>query len=533
MAIFETYTVASGDTLSRIAADHGTSVNEIASLNGLKDRNRIRVGQVLKIRVVSEPLRPTAANVKSDRAAAVSTSGGGGVVGATLQHELGDLSRKFEVSSGGPGTVSRGQGDHGGVSYGSYQLSSRRGRPAAFLAAEGQRWASEFGQTEQGTAAFSVIWKAIAKREPGPFHKAQHDYIKRTHYDVQLKVIRKEAELDVDTCSAALQDVVWSTAVQHGPGTQVVVKALSNLNLKQDDVRFDKEAIQAIYAERARRRDDGSLALFGSSSKAFQAGVADRFRRELNDALAMLAAEGARAKVTPVVAASATAIATEDKPDDEQDERLDALVQKAAISLTDDEVRLLLETFADAEAVSDFLAGNKVCIAMRKNTNTRRNTFGIYDDTIIVSWREQGGLVRLKRFVGNTEPCGVYAFDGARAAKGSSVDLDSDGRNDLGRLLPGTYHYVRQNKDFNGAPFFKARDIQVVERDTNQDGDFNESDKRRLDLAGAERTMYIHQGGEQKTNSAGCQTIPARSYTSFLELIGQQPVLSYVLINAS
>lgn len=45
-----TYTVKSGDTLSRIADMYGTSYQHIADINGIKDPNIIYVGQVLKIK---------------------------------------------------------------------------------------------------------------------------------------------------------------------------------------------------------------------------------------------------------------------------------------------------------------------------------------------------------------------------------------------------------------------------------------------------------------------------------------------------
>jgi LysM repeat protein len=44
-----TYTVQSGDTLSGIAADHGTTWQAIAKLNKLEDPRKLRVGQVLEI----------------------------------------------------------------------------------------------------------------------------------------------------------------------------------------------------------------------------------------------------------------------------------------------------------------------------------------------------------------------------------------------------------------------------------------------------------------------------------------------------
>ena len=44
-----TYKVQSGDTLSGIAAEHGTTWQKIAALNKLSDPRRLRVGQMLKL----------------------------------------------------------------------------------------------------------------------------------------------------------------------------------------------------------------------------------------------------------------------------------------------------------------------------------------------------------------------------------------------------------------------------------------------------------------------------------------------------
>lgn len=44
-----TYTVRKGDTLSGIAKAHGTTVEALASTNGIQNPNIIRVGQVLQI----------------------------------------------------------------------------------------------------------------------------------------------------------------------------------------------------------------------------------------------------------------------------------------------------------------------------------------------------------------------------------------------------------------------------------------------------------------------------------------------------
>lgn len=45
-----THTVKSGDTLSKIAAQHKTTVAALTKLNGIKDANKISVGQVIKLK---------------------------------------------------------------------------------------------------------------------------------------------------------------------------------------------------------------------------------------------------------------------------------------------------------------------------------------------------------------------------------------------------------------------------------------------------------------------------------------------------
>lgn len=57
------YTVKKGDTLSQIAAKHGTTYQKIAAYNGIKNPNAIRVGQKIKIPASTAP----AALKKGDR----------------------------------------------------------------------------------------------------------------------------------------------------------------------------------------------------------------------------------------------------------------------------------------------------------------------------------------------------------------------------------------------------------------------------------------------------------------------------------
>ena len=278
MASSATYTVKSGDTLGKIAAKLGVSLDDLCKANNIKDANKIGLGQVLKIPGAAAPAPSPAPPPPPPPSPGVQAP----APGPAADGELGKLSAKFETGGRGCGTVSGGVGDPGGVSYGSYQLASKLGRPEQFLAAEGKKWAAEFGAAKSGTPAFSATWKAIAAREPAAFQEAQHAYIKRTHYDVQIAKILAETGQNLDSRSSAVRNAIWSTAVQHGPTTDVVVKALGGG--KPDD----RTLLNAIYAERGRKGPDGKLARFSRASPAVQDGVARRFRDELGDALKML-----------------------------------------------------------------------------------------------------------------------------------------------------------------------------------------------------------------------------------------------------
>jgi hypothetical protein len=142
-----------------------------------------------------------------------------------------------------------------------------------------------------GTDGFSAVWKEIAANRRNEFQDSQHNFIKKTHFDPLIQKINSEDGLDVLTRSHTLQDVIWSTAVQHGPGNDVVHRALATLSIGTEDPDFDRSLIVAIYAERGRKTPAGNLARFARNSPDVQRGVAKRFRDEQRDALAMLAEE--------------------------------------------------------------------------------------------------------------------------------------------------------------------------------------------------------------------------------------------------
>jgi hypothetical protein len=200
--------------------------------------------------------------------------------------DLGRLSEKYESGNRGPGTVSTGKGDPGGVSYGTYQLASKVGRADAFVK---EYYPDRFKGLKAGTDEFTKAWKELAAADPKGLRANEHAYIKATHYDPQVRKLAKDPGLDVAKRSAVLRDVVWSTAVQHGPNTDVVVAAVKPLveKRKVEEVS-DEEVIRAVYAERGRKNPDGTLARFKGVSADWIPALTRRFENEQADALAEL-----------------------------------------------------------------------------------------------------------------------------------------------------------------------------------------------------------------------------------------------------
>lgn len=274
-----THIVKPGETLSKIARAHRLTLAELLDANPQHrlDPHRIRAGDLVNIPAAGRP-----------PAAPITPQPEPGTAGT-----LGKLSEQFETGGRGPGTVSTGVGDPGGVSYGSYQMTSKPegGTVARFVEHRDFTFRDTFAGLKPGGAAFSAAWKALAQTNRTEFQAAQHAFIKRTLFDPLVRRILREDALSVPVRSHALQDVIWSTAVQHGGGTGIPHRALASVGVLPDDPDFDRQFITAIYAERGRKNAAGELVHFRRSSAQVQRGVEARFREEERRALAMLVQE--------------------------------------------------------------------------------------------------------------------------------------------------------------------------------------------------------------------------------------------------
>lgn len=159
------------------------------------------------------------------------------------------------------------------------------------------------------------------------------------------------------------------------------------------------------------------------------------------------------------------------------------------------------------------------------STSTTR-TGGRYDDRMAMIWIDENGLKRAEEFTANTEPSAHYL---GRAGD----DADSDGRLDQGRLPAGYYvyrlgTYVSEPGATPQRALRPTSDI-AAERDTNHDGIFNDGQ-----TSPSGRSLLIHKGGNWKTYSAGCQTLPPAEFASFWNSLvsqGDPGDVGYTVIN--
>jgi hypothetical protein len=127
-----------------------------------------------------------------------------------------------------------------------------------------------------GSGSFDSAWKTLAQARPQEFAAAQHSFIKSSYYDPVAKSFPSLTKYP-----KAVQDAVWSTAVQHGVG------GAKNILSKVFKTGMSPTAvINAIYNERSA---NGGRKYFGGSSSNIRNSVLNRFEQERKDALKMLA----------------------------------------------------------------------------------------------------------------------------------------------------------------------------------------------------------------------------------------------------
>ncbi len=197
---------------------------------------------------------------------------------------LGHISGKYE-SGNDYGRVSSGVGDAGGVSYGAHQFSG--GNIPAFVKNSG--YSAQFAGMKPGSAAFTQKWQQLAKSDPA-FNSAQDKYIAKTHYQPLVDKLAKSGFKDVTQRGQAVQEMIYSTGVQYGPGTTIINAALKG---KDTSKMSDEQIISTVQNYKA----ETISSYFSRSSAAVQHGVKNRTMNEMKDLLALA---GKTAQQTPL-----------------------------------------------------------------------------------------------------------------------------------------------------------------------------------------------------------------------------------------
>lgn len=239
------------------------------------------------------PVMPMADSIKSQAIQGSYRGGGSGKSRKQGQAALGNnpnigsLAAKFE--SGKDGIAAIGYDRHGGTSYGKYQIASRVGSMDNFLnfldtcAPDIAKELRAAGPANTGsrTGGMPTAWRNIAAAQPDRFEALQEKFIYDSHYKPALEAVTKSTGLQEGKISSAMQEVLWSTAVQHGPtGAARIFGRAAEQTGKVQGASYDKKLINEVYEIRAEQ--------FGSSTASVQDAVRNRLAQEKQLALNML-----------------------------------------------------------------------------------------------------------------------------------------------------------------------------------------------------------------------------------------------------
>ena len=244
-----------------------------------------------------------------------------GLPGECTRSTLGELSQKYESNgrAGVRGLESFSYGNR--YSWGFHQISSDRGKNNSgtspmdnfftfmennpdyngannpnqnFFGDLTAAGGASAAQLDSGNV-FGSKWKQLG--ENPAFQQAQKDFIRRSHYDVAVDSIKDSTGMNLcdGSFSNGVQEAIFSTAVQHGPGsvkynngaTGIFNKALKRTGKWDETTKkysgTQQELIDAIYDERNKKLNDGSLAYFQKTDISRHAAISSRFEREKAD----------------------------------------------------------------------------------------------------------------------------------------------------------------------------------------------------------------------------------------------------------
>jgi len=205
-----------------------------------------------------------------------------------IKEVLGSLSAMFE--SGSRGSEAIGYDRVGGTSYGKYQIASKVGtmdRFISFLGREKPEWAEllkNAGPANTGSrnGKMPEVWRELAGKDSEEFERLQTAFIRKETYEPARSKILEATGIDMNNAPKVVQEVLWSTSVQHGAtgASRIFNKVIDSFMGAEKGGDFNQRLIEGVYDRRKGQ--------FGSSSSRVQASVKSRLEREKDIALNQL-----------------------------------------------------------------------------------------------------------------------------------------------------------------------------------------------------------------------------------------------------
>src|SRR5574344_859978 len=185
---------------------------------------------------------------------------------------LGFVSGEFE-SGGNPGTVAK---DNFGYAYGAWQMNSQKGILPKFVnSLSGDEKFGKLAKLKIDSPEFQKEWVTLAKQYPNEFLKKQHECISKNLF---TPVYNYAKSAGIDVSNRAVQEALWSQAVQHGiAGNKKIIDAAASKlspNSKPEDI------VRALYSSRSNYINGLSTLDSGLKEQ-----LNERYRKETSKAL--------------------------------------------------------------------------------------------------------------------------------------------------------------------------------------------------------------------------------------------------------
>lgn len=188
---------------------------------------------------------------------------------------LGFISGEFE-SGGNPGVIAK---DNIGYAYGAWQINSRVGGLRDFIKdIETDKRFAHLAKLKIDSPEFQDEWARVAKNYPDAFLEKQHAFIEKTKFKPVLYYARSAG---LNTTNRAVQEVLWSQAVQHGfEGNKKIINAAVKKVGKSSSA---DEIVRALYE--ARSNYVNGLSTLDDSLKA---NIINRYKQESSKAFGII-----------------------------------------------------------------------------------------------------------------------------------------------------------------------------------------------------------------------------------------------------